>query len=147
MGTTNAVLHHTQSSKSENRYWYNGVESGELAQSAAVAGHFGVPPILVTGDKATCLEAERFFGKACVTVAVKEGLARESALLYPLAETRQQLYLAAKRAIRAIKHCHPYRLELPIRAKKEYLVFDGSEKPKLVTKEGTIPDAFHLLDF
>jgi mRNA interferase RelE/StbE len=28
---------------SKNRYWYNGVESGEVAQCAAIAGHYGVP--------------------------------------------------------------------------------------------------------
>ena len=49
--------------------------------------------------------------------------------------------------MKAIKRCQPYRLELPIKAKKEYLVPDGSEKPRLTTKEGTIPDALHLLDF
>jgi D-amino peptidase len=141
------VLNHTQSSKTENRYWYNGVESGEVAQCATVAGYFGVPAILVTGDEATCREANKFLGKDCVTVAVKKGLARESAVLYPMVETRQKLYLGAKKALGAIKRCHPYRLELPIRARKEYLVFDGSDKPKLVTKEGTIPDALHLLDF
>ncbi len=147
MGTTNGVLSHTQSSKTENRYWYNGVESGELAQCSAVAGYFGVPPILVTGDEATCLEAERFFGKGCVTVAVKKGIGRESALLYPLSETRKALYRGAKRAMKTIQHCRVYRLEGPIQARKEYLVFEGSAKPKLVTKEGTIPDALHLLDF
>jgi D-amino peptidase len=148
MGTTNGVLHHTQSSKTENRYWYNGVESGEIAQCAVVAGHFGVPPILITGDEATCREAEKFLGRTCVTVAVKKGLARESAVLYPLAETRQALYQGAKRAMKAIKQCQPYRLSLPITARKEYLVLgDGTTKPKLVTKEGTIVDALHLLDF
>jgi len=147
MGTPDGVLNHTQSSKTENRYWYNGVESGELAQCAAIAGHFGVPPIMVTGDEATCREAERFFGRACVTVAVKKGVARESAVLYPFAETRKALYRGAKRAMAAIPHCKPYRLELPIAAKKQYLVFDDPTKPKLVTKEGTIPDALHLLDF
>lgn len=147
MGTTNAVLHHTQSSKTENRYWYNGVESGELAQCAAVAGYFGVPPILVTGDEATCREAEKFFGKGCVTVAVKKGLGRESALLYPLSETRPALYQGAKRAMGAIKRCQPYRIELPIKARKEYLALDGTAKPRLMSKEGTIPDALHLLDF
>ena len=40
MGTPDGVLNHTQSSKTENRYWYNGVESGELAQTATVAGYF-----------------------------------------------------------------------------------------------------------
>ena len=147
MGTPDGVLHHTQSSKTENRYWYNGVESGEIAQCAAVAGHFGVPPILVTGDEATCREAEKFLGKACVTVAVKKGIARESAMLYPLAETRQKLQAGAKRAMSAIGRCKPYRLDLPIKAKKEYLVFEGSSEPKRVTKEGTIPDALHLLGF
>jgi len=147
MGTPDGVLNHTQSSKTENRYWYNGVESGELAQSAAVAGYFGVPPILVTGDEATCREATRFFGKACVTVAVKKGVARESAVLYPFAETRRALYRGAKRAMAAIPACKPYRIDLPIQAKKQYLVWDGSSTPKLMTKEGTIPDALHLLDF
>ena len=79
MGTPDGVLNHTQSSKTENRYWYNGVESGELVQCAALAGHFGVPPILVSGDEATCREAERFFGPTCVTVAVKKGINREAA--------------------------------------------------------------------
>jgi D-amino peptidase len=147
MGTPDGVLNHTQSSKTENRYWYNGVESGEIAQCAAMAGHFGVPPILVTGDEATCREAERFLGRGCVTVAVKRGVARESAALYPFAETRQALYRGAKRAMAAIPHCRPYRLELPIQVKLQHLVFDASGESKLVTKEGTVPDAVHLFDF
>jgi len=147
MGTPDGVLNHTQSSKSENRYWYNGVESGEIVQMAVIAGHFDVPPILVTGDEATCRESQKFFGDSCVTVAVKRGIAREAALLYPFAETRKSLYEGGKRAVAAIPKCKPYRLDLPIKAKKQYLLLDGSPKPKLVTKEGTIPDAFHILDF
>lgn len=147
MGTPDGVLNHTQSSKSENRYWYNGVESGELAQVAAVAGHFGVPPILVTGDEATCREATRFFGPACVTVATKRGVARESAVLYPFEETRKALYTGARRAMRVMPQCKPYRLDFPIEARKQYLVFEDGRPPRLVTKEGAIPDALHLLDF
>ncbi|MEN6335070.1 MAG: M55 family metallopeptidase, partial [Phycisphaerales bacterium] len=97
MGTPDGVLCHTQSSRSENRYWYNGVESGELAQCAAIAGHFDVPTIMVTGDEATCREAGHFFGSDCVTVAVKRGISREAAELYPFEETRQALYEGARR--------------------------------------------------
>ena len=148
MGTPDGVLCHTQNSVTENRYWYNGVESGELVQTAAVAGHFGVPPIMVTGDEATCREAKTFFGEHCVVVPVKKGLAREGAMLYPFEETRQSLYEGAKRAMAAIPNCKPYTLKLPIQAKMQYLVFEGDEKkPRLVTKEGTIPDALHLFDF
>ena len=147
MGTPDGVLHHTQSSKTENRYWYNGVESGELAQSAAIAGYFGVPTIMVTGDEATCREARKFFGDECVTVAVKRGLAREAAELYPFAETRKALYEGAKRAVAAIPRSKPYTLALPIKAKKQFLLFDAqSPKGRLMTKEGEIADALHLLD-
>ena len=147
MGTPDGVLCHTQSSRTENRYWYNGVESGELAQCAAVAGHYGVPTIMVTGDEATCREATKFFGSECVTVAVKRGISREAAELYPFEQTHQGLYEGAKRAVAAIPHCKPYKLSLPIQAKKEYLVFDDPNKPgRKVTKEGTIENALKLLD-
>ena len=101
-GTPDGVLNHTQSSSTENRYWYNGVESGELAQSAAIAGYYGVPTIMVTGDEATARESRQFFGKHVVTVAVKKGLSREAAILYPFEETRKALYEGAKRAMAAI---------------------------------------------
>lgn len=147
-GTPDGVLNHTQSSKTENRYWYNGLESGELAQNAAIAGHFGVPPIMVTGDEATCREALKFFGNTCVTVPVKKGFAREAAELYPFDQTRKALYEGAKKAMAAIPDCKPYLLELPIQAKKQYLDLDPSlPDPVLVTKEGTIEEALHITDF
>jgi D-amino peptidase len=148
MGTPDGVLCHTQSSRSENRYWYNGVESGELAQCAAIAGYYDIPTIMVTGDVATCREATKFFGSECVTVAVKRGISREAAELYPFDDTRKALYEGARRAVDAISKCKPYKLSLPIKAKKEYLVFDGpSKEGRLVTKEGTIENVLKLMDF
>ena len=148
MGTPDGVLAHTQSSRTENRYWYNGVESGELAQCAAIAGHYGIPTIMVTGDEATCREAAKFFGPNCVTVAVKRGITREAAMLYPFDETRKALYEGARRAVAAIPKCKPYKLTLPIQAKKEYLVFDSSSgTSRRITKKGTIEDVLKLLSF
>ena len=147
-GTADGVLCHTQSSKSESRYWYNGVESGELAQCAAITGHYGIPTIMVSGDEATCREAGQFFGPECVTVAVKRGVAREAAVLFPFEETHKALYEGARRAVEAIPRCQPYRLTLPIQAKKEHLVFEGaSTEGKRVTKEGTIDDVLKLFEF
>ena len=157
-GTPDGVLNHTQSV--ENRYWYNDVESGELAQNAAIAGYFGVPPILATGDEATCREARNFFGKNCITVAVKRGVSREAAVLYPLEETHKALYEGARNAMAAIPLCKPYILKTPIKVKMMYLSPDPTMKeyfdkkyipdywvPKLQTKEGTVEDALHLLEF
>ena len=148
MGTPDGVLCHTQSSRSENRYWYNGIESGELAQCAAIAGYYDIPTIMVTGDEATCREAAKFFGPDCVTVAVKRGISREAAELYPFDETRQALYEGARRAVEAIPKCKPYKLSLPIKAKKEYLVFDSPSGPgRKISKEGTIEDVRKLMNF
>jgi D-amino peptidase len=145
MGTPDGVLNHTQSSKTENRYWYNGVESGEIAQNAAIAGYYGVPVIMVTGDVAVCREANKFFGRNCVTVAVKKGLARESAVLYPFEETRAALYEGARKAVAAIPLCKPYILKTSIEVKEEYLNTDPRlAKPELVKREGTATDALHI---
>ena len=149
MGTQDGVLHHTQSSRDENRYWYNNVESGEIAQVALIAGHYGVPTIMVSGDEATCREANKFLSDEIVTVATKRGINRESAVLYPFAETRQALYEGARRAVAAIPRCKPYRIEMPIRAKKQWLARDpaGIAPPRLQTKEGVIENLLELLKF
>jgi len=146
MGTPDGVLNHTQSSKSENRYWYNGVESGELVQSAASAGLKGVPPILVTGDVATCREAVKFFGPEIITVATKQGISREAAVLYPFEETRKALYDGAVKAMAAIPKCKPYKLQLPVKCKMQYLNLDPKlAKPELVIKEWVSDDGRKLL--
>jgi D-amino peptidase len=148
MGTKDGVLNHTQSSRSENRYWYNGVESGELVQCALIAGFYDVPTILVTGDEASCREAEHFFGKDCVTVAVKKGIAREAAILYPFEETRQALYEGARRAMEKLPHCKPYKIDTPIQGKLQYLdLKSDTEKPRLITKEAVFQDALSIYKF
>ena len=148
MGTPDGVLCHTQSSRNENRYWYNGVESDEIAQVALYAGAFGVPTIMVTGDEAACREARQFFGPEVVTVAVKVGLARESAVLFPFEETRKALYEGAKEAMTRIGRCKPYVIDTPIKAKKQWLTFETPDGPgKLQTKEGVIEDVRKLFQF
>ncbi len=148
MGTPDGVLNHTQNSKTENRVWYNGVESGEIAQLAIIAGAYGVPPIMVTGDEAVCREARKFFGDGTVTVAVKKGIGREAAVLYPFEETRKALYEGAKRAIAAIPNCRPYRIEVPIKVKRQYIEAGrDSYEPHVVIREGIIKDPLRILDF
>jgi D-amino peptidase len=148
MGTPDGVLNHTQNSKIENRVWYNGVETGEIGQLAIIAGCYGVPPIMVTGDEATCREARKFFGDSIVTVAVKKGISREAAVLYPFEETRKALYEGAKRAVAAIPKCKPYRIETPIKVKREFIdIGRDSYEPHVITKEGIIENPLDILKF
>lgn len=148
MGTPDGILNHTQSSLTENRYWYNGVESGELAQNAIIAGYYGIPVIMVSGDVATCREAVKFFGENIVTVPVKKGISREAAMLYPFDETRQALYEGAIKAMSVISSCKPYKIEFPAKVRMQYLNRDnGRPEPEIITVEGIARDALHILDF
>ncbi len=148
MGTPDGVLNHTQSSKPENRYWYNGVESGELAQCAAIAGKYRVPTILVTGDVATCREARQFLGKDCVTVPVKEGISREAAIFYPFEETRSALYAGAVKAMKALPDCKPYLMNLPVKGKLQYFdLKSDSSGHKIISKEAVFDDVENILKF
>lgn len=57
--------------------WINEVEIGELGLNAYVAGHFGVPLLMVAGDDCACREAEALIPNI-VTAAVKESLTRSA---------------------------------------------------------------------
>ena len=124
------------------------MECGELVQCALIAGHYDVPTILVTGDVATCREAEHFFGKSCVTVAVKEGIAREAAILYPFKETRKALYKAAKESMKGLSQCKPFKMDLPIKGKLQYLdLKSGLEEPPIITREAVFQDPRNIVKF
>lgn len=55
----------------------DGQSVGERGLNAALAGSFGVPVALVTGDAALAREAEELLGGAVRTVAVKEAASRQ----------------------------------------------------------------------
>lgn len=119
-GTPDGLLRHTQSSKAGNRYWYNGRECGELAQSALVYGHFGIPVVMVTGDEATVREAREFFGENIVTVAVKEGYAEQFGLLLAPAAAHDLIREGAKEAMARVPQCQPFVMELPIHGRLRF---------------------------
>ena len=61
----------------------NGRSLGELGLNAALAAHFGVPPVLVTGDDSVAAEAADV-APGMRSVVVKRALgARAAALLHP----------------------------------------------------------------
>lgn len=113
-GTVDGVLHHTQSKRLESQYRYDGIARGELYQHAVLAGHFDVPVILVTGDTATCREARETLGDDLPTVAVKHGIARETAVLLAAADTRVLLIEGARRALAYLPTAKPLKPEFPI---------------------------------
>jgi D-amino peptidase len=105
-GTQNAFLDHTQSSATWHDYSINGRRMGELAQWAIVAGNWGVPMLMVTGDEAACAEARNFFSPI-ETAVVKRGDGRNRAELVNTSEARQRIREAARRAVALIGKARP----------------------------------------
>ena len=136
-GTADGVLHHTQSSKAEAKYWYDGVERGEIYQSAVTAGHYDVPVMLVTGDEAACREARGLLGNDLPTVAVKTGIHREAAILLAAEETRLLLIEGAKQAVRALPDIKPFKIPLPVHIRTRRIGPKGAtgENPYYIERE------------
>ncbi|MCG3087624.1 M55 family metallopeptidase [Sporosarcina cyprini] len=70
------VMSHSMTFGVRNMY-INDVAIGELGLNAYVAGHFGVPVILVAGDDCACREAEALI-PGVVTAAVKQSISRSA---------------------------------------------------------------------
>ncbi len=77
--TPDGVLAHTGSSRSIVEIRINGAPAGEMAIFGGVAGHYGVPVVFVSGDRAACREAVALFGEI-ETAPVMEGLGNQSAI-------------------------------------------------------------------
>ena len=118
-GTQNAFLDHTQSSVSWHDYRIHGRRMGELAQWALVAGHFGVPMLMVAGDEAACAEAREFFSPV-ETAAVKRGIGRNRAQAVELKEARQRIREAARRAVGLVGKAKPFTLKKPLEIVLEF---------------------------
>lgn len=73
-GTQGGIMEHTITGN-VHRMWINDKPCGEIALSAGVAGCYDVPIVLVTSDRAGCLEAEDLL-HGVVTAKVKEGIGR-----------------------------------------------------------------------
>ena len=118
-GTLDAFLDHTQSSVAWHDYRVNGRRMGELAQWALVAGNWGVPMLMVSGDEAACAEARAFFDPV-ETAAVKRGRGRNRADLVPLAEARERIRAAARRAVGLVGRARPLVVKKPMEIVLEY---------------------------
>lgn len=98
-GTPAAVCAHTMSSVSWERYELCGTEVGEVGIDAALAGTYGVPVVMVSGDDKVCAEARSLLACDLVTCEVKRGLNRHGALMKSPAAARALVREAASLAV------------------------------------------------
>jgi D-amino peptidase len=107
-GTSDGVLSHTVSGQAWQNLRFNGTLVGETGINAALCGRWGVPVVLVTGDRAVCREGRELLGDGLTTVEVKEGLGRFSARMLTPSRARKLIEEGAKKSLSDLSAVAPY---------------------------------------
>ena len=112
-GTLHGVLSHTFSGRAIESLRINGMEVGETAMNAAIAGYHGVPLVFVSGDLAVTREAKALNPEIEV-VAVKEAVSRTAAKCLNPAKARELIKETVTKALKKRKSIEPFTFEPPI---------------------------------
>jgi len=91
----------------------NETELGEIGMEAALAGKFGVPLALVTGDSGAVREARELLANDVEAVEVKRAVSAGSAVCLPAARTEKLLSEAARQAVRRAPTVPPVVFQSP----------------------------------
>ncbi len=129
-GTPQGVLAHTYSPSAFRCVCVNGVEMGEMALDAAVAGACGVPLIFVASDSAGCAEAKRFM-PWLETVATKQGVACRAAFSKHPAVAVEEIYRGVCRTVARIKEMQPFVVSSPATVEICFKRFHQAVKARL----------------
>ena len=127
-GTTNpqGVRAHTISSARLADVQLQGRSVSEAALNAAIAGHFNVPVIMVSGDDAVVKETTNFLGDV-EGVVVKWPFGFHSAKTIMPEAAYQLIREKVKKAMGRIKDFKPYILKAPIRLDVRFKNYRPSE--------------------
>ena len=110
---TAAGLSHTYNPRAVIEARINGAVTGEAGINALVAAHYGVPVVLVTGDRCACEETAALI-PGVHTAVVKEHVTRLAAHSLHPTRARALIRSAAQRAVAAAAAGQPPPFRAPV---------------------------------
>src|SRR5437870_7644063 len=113
------IMAHSYSSLGIQNMLLNGKPVGEIDVIAAMAGHFGTPVIMLSGDRAAANELREIVPDAELAV-VKEGIGRYTCISLSAASARDTIRDAARRSVAKIGSIKPYKVSAPVTLQIEY---------------------------
>ena len=113
------IMAHSYSSLGIQNKLLNGKPVGEVEVIAAMAGHFGTPVIMLSGDQAAANEIREIVPEAAVAV-VKEGLGRYACISLSAAAARDLVRETARQSVAKIGTSKPYTVKGPVTLQVEY---------------------------
>ena len=117
-GTTGGIMEHALAG-GLHRFWINGALAGEIAASAAVAGAYGVPLVMVSSDDAGVLEARELL-TGVASFATKSGHHKYMGKLLHPEVTGPGIFEAAKDGCARRKEIAAYVPKTPVNMKIEF---------------------------
>lgn len=133
-GSPNAILDHTWSSHTVANVWLNDLLTGEYGLNAALAGHYGVPVIMASGDQTACAQISELLGDVEMAV-VKQASGRYAAECLAPPVAQELIYEAACRAVERLSEgdaADPFVLDAPIRLTVEFFTSDMADRAALL---------------
>jgi D-amino peptidase len=121
VGSQRGGMDHTYSSSVLYNIRINGRYVGETEINAAVAGYYGVPLGLVSGDDILAREIRTFFGTGVEMVITKYGISRFSAKCRLPQDVHKELERKAQHAVQNLRVLKPFRFKKPIKAEFELM--------------------------
>jgi D-amino peptidase len=117
--TRGGIMSHSYSSLGIQNMLLNGKPVGEIDVIAAMAGHFGTPVIMLSGDQAAASELHEIVPNAELAV-VKEGIGRYNCISLSAPAARDAIREAARRGAAKIGSIKPYTIPGPVSLQIEY---------------------------
>ncbi len=112
-GTEHGVLSHTISGRTIESVTINGMEVGETAINAGIAGHYGVPLVFLAGDQAVAREAKEL-DQGIEVAVVKEAIGRTSAKCLHPDVARALIRENVAKALKGGVSVKPFVFETPV---------------------------------
>lgn len=118
-GTKNGILSHSYSSEGIQNIWVNGKAVGEIGGRVMLAGAFGIPVVMLSGDTAACLELRDLVpGAECAEV--KTGVSRTAGYTLSHPAACALIREKARRGIERVGEFHPFKVAGPVEVKVEF---------------------------
>lgn len=133
-GSQNAILDHTWSSRRVANLYLNDTLVGEYGLNGAMAGHFNVPVLMLTGDQTACAQASELLGEI-ETVVVKHAHSRMAAECLPPQVTQPRIAQAAHQAVQRLRQGNapkPLTITSPVHVTIDFNSSDQADQAALL---------------
>jgi len=117
-GADKAILGHSYDSQNIQNIWVNGRLTGEIGARVLLAGTFGIPVVMLSGDTAACKEVRELVPQ-CECAEVKSGVSRTAGFMLSHSASCALIRQKARLAMEHLSGFKAYEISGPVEVRVE----------------------------